>query len=76
MTTSDYKKEFKQLKNKPIKLKKFMKHNAPKQRTTGMSIRKCRLCGRTHAHIQKYGLHFCRQCFREHAKELGFKKYS
>ncbi len=76
MTTSDYKKVFKQLKNKPIKLNKFLKHNAPKQRTTGMAIKKCRLCGRTHAHIQKYGLHYCRQCFREHAKELGFKKYS
>ncbi|MEM0492406.1 MAG: 30S ribosomal protein S14 [Candidatus Thermoplasmatota archaeon] len=35
----------------------------------------CELCGRKRGIIRKYGLHFCRQCFREKAEELGFKKY-
>ncbi len=36
----------------------------------------CRICGRQDAVIKKYGLFYCRQCFREHAREMGFKKYS
>jgi len=46
MTTSDYKKVFKQLEAKPHKLKKFIKHNSPKKRSCGISLRKCRRCGR------------------------------
>ena len=76
MTYSDYKKVFKQLKAKPVKLKKFIKHNAPKERKFGTGIKKCRRCGRVRGHIGKYGLHLCRQCFREMAPKLGFKKYS
>lgn len=76
MTTSNYKKVFKQLKNKPVKLKKFIKHNAPKKRSVGELHHKCRRCGRTGAHISKYGLKLCRQCFREIAHDIGFKKYS
>lgn len=76
MTTSDHKKVFTQLKAKPAKLKKFMKHNAPKERKTGKNIKRCRNCGRTGGHIQKYGLQLCRQCFRETATKLGFKKFS
>jgi len=76
MTASDYKKVFKQLKNKPVKLKKFIKHNAPKKRSVGDIYKKCRLCGRTGGHIGKYGLNLCRQCFREIAPKIGFKKYS
>ncbi|RLJ03398.1 MAG: hypothetical protein DRP11_00775 [Candidatus Aenigmatarchaeota archaeon] len=26
--------------------------------------------------IRKYGLYYCRQCFREIAEKIGFKKYS
>ena len=33
-----------------------------------------RMCGNRHGLIRKYGLHCCRQCFREHAKDLGFIK--
>lgn len=76
MTTSDYSKAFKQLKNKPAKMKKYAKHNAPKERSTGVSLRKCERCGRIRGHISKYGLNLCRQCFREIATELGFKKYA
>lgn len=36
----------------------------------------CRRCGRTGGVVRKYGLMYCRQCMREVAKKLGFKKYS
>ncbi len=76
MTTSDHRKAFKQLKAKPAKLAKFIKHNKPQKRSCGIALRKCGKCGRNGAHIQKYGLKLCRQCFRDMAKSLGFKKYS
>ena len=76
MTTSNYSKVFKQLKGKPAKLAKYKKHNKPKIRKTGVLNRRCIICGQTHAHIQKYGIHMCRQCFRDYAKKIGFRKYS
>ena len=76
MTTSSYKKMFTQLKNKPAILKRYIKCNSPLERGMGKSTKKCRRCGRTAAHISKYGIHLCRQCFREVAQSLGFKKYS
>ena len=76
MTTSSYKKVYTQLKAKPVKWKKFLKHNRPKKRTTGEGLKKCKRCGRSGAHIQKYNINLCRQCFREKARSLGFKKYS
>jgi small subunit ribosomal protein S14 len=76
MTASNYKKVFKQLKAKPIKLKKFVKHNSPKERTCGRNLKLCSRCGRRRGHISKYGLDLCRQCFREIATKIGFKKYS
>jgi small subunit ribosomal protein S14 len=36
----------------------------------------CKRCGRKRGIIRRYGIHLCRQCFREKAEELGFKKYS
>ncbi|KAI3846376.1 hypothetical protein MKW92_010169, partial [Papaver armeniacum] len=33
-----------------------------------------RVCGNPHAIIRKYGLMYCRQCFRSNAKEIGFIK--
>ncbi|KYK24646.1 30S ribosomal protein S14 [Euryarchaeota archaeon SM23-78] len=47
----------------------------PRERKFGRTTKKCRRCGRTAAHIKKYGLNFCRQCFREVAHKIGFKKY-
>ncbi len=76
MTTKDYKKAFKQLDANPVKKQKFIKHNTPKTRKTGIGLRHCRSCGRFGAHIRSYGIHLCRQCFREQAKTLGFKKYN
>ena len=76
MTTSNHTKMFTQLDAKPVKKKKFIKFNSPKERSCGIALRKCKNCGRTRAHINKYGLHMCRQCFRDLATKLGFKKYS
>lgn len=76
MTTSSYKKVLKQLKAKPVKLKRFLKHNKPKERSFGAETKHCSRCGSTHGHINKYGLHICRKCFREIAPKIGFKKFS
>ena len=32
-------------------------------------------CGRKRGMVRRYGLRLCRQCFRDSAPELGFKKY-
>ena len=76
MTASDWRKLWNQLKNKPAIAMKFLKHNKPKQRTTGIAKKKCERCGRFGAHLNQYNLNLCRQCFREIAEEIGFKKYS
>lgn len=76
MSYSNHKKAITQLKAKPEKLKKYLKHNSPKKRSCGRSLKKCKRCGRTRAHIDKYGLDLCRQCFREVATKIGFKKYN
>lgn len=76
MTASDWKKILKQLKNKPVVMEKFIRHNKPKARKIGIAVKKCERCGRFGAHISSYGLNLCRQCFREVATEIGFKKYS
>lgn len=75
MSYSHYEKSFAQLKHKKAKWKKFIKHNSPKPRKYGKSTKRCSICGRISAFIQKYNLNQCRQCFRENAKSLGFKKY-
>lgn len=76
MTYSNYKKAFKQLRVKPAVLKKYVKHNAPKQRSCGRAKKRCIITGRIGGHISKYGLKMCRQQFREIAPKLGFKKYN
>ncbi len=76
MTTSCYDKVFKQLNHKPVKKAKFIKFNKPKDRSCGIALNKCKNCGRNRGHINKYSLHLCRQCFREMATSIGFRKYS
>jgi len=76
MTASDWRKILKQLNKKPAIREKFLKHCKPKKRKIGIAVRKCGRCGRFGAHINSYRLNLCRQCFREIAVEIGFKKYS
>jgi ribosomal protein S14 len=76
MTVSYYKKAFKQLRAKPVKLQKFIKHSAPKERACGKNNFRCKVTGRTGGHIKKYGLGICRQTFRDIATKIGFKKYN
>jgi len=75
MTTSHHSKVLVQIGGKPGKYKKYLKNNVPKKRNDGESTRRCVRCGRTGAHVRRYGLHLCRQCFRENAIAIGFKQY-
>jgi len=59
--------------------RKHVKKTTVKQRLErkfGVGARRCVRCGSYGSHIRVYGLHLCRQCFREVAASLGFKKYS
>ena len=76
MTASDWRKMLKQLNNKLVIKEKFLKHNKPKERKTGIAAKKCERCGRFGAHLSSYGINLCRHCFRETAEEIGFRKYS
>jgi small subunit ribosomal protein S14 len=51
------------------------KKKMPRKKKYGKGSRGCRRCGQYDAIIRKYGLNLCRQCFRELAPTLGFKKY-
>jgi len=42
----------------------------------GKGSRHCKRCGNYTGMIQKYNLMLCRQCFRDVAEKIGFKKYS
>lgn len=75
MTAKNWNKVFNQVKNKKTKLARVKKFNKPAEKKTGRGRNKCKNCGRRGAHIRKYGLHVCRQCFRELAPKMGFKKY-
>jgi small subunit ribosomal protein S14 len=76
MTTTDHTKVLKQLVSKPGKLAKYSKYSVPRNRKNSVLQKKCVRCGRTGGHISKYGLHLCRQCFREVASKIGFKKFN
>lgn len=52
-----------------------MKQRHGKPRKFGKGSRYCKRCGNYTAVIQKYNLMLCRQCFREVAEKLGFKKF-
>ena len=65
MTYSNYKKALKQLKAKPVKLKKFLKHNAPKKRSCGVSLKRCGRCGRKKGQIKKLENAFDRVSFSD-----------
>ncbi|MBI5347446.1 MAG: 30S ribosomal protein S14 [Candidatus Aenigmarchaeota archaeon] len=46
-----------------------------RKRKCGKGARKCIRCGNMKSIIRRYELGYCRRCFREVAKSLGFKKY-
>ncbi len=46
------------------------------KRKQGKGSRKCYRCGSMKGVIRKYRLFYCRRCFREIAKSLGFNKMS
>lgn len=48
--------------------------NKAVKRKQGIGSRKCRRCGSFRGVIRKYDLYYCRRCFREVAKDLGFRK--
>jgi small subunit ribosomal protein S14 len=75
MTASDWKGIMKQLESKPAIKARFLRFCKPKDRKHGIAVKKCSRCGRFGAHISKYGLDLCRQCFRDTAEKMGFKKY-
>lgn len=45
------------------------------ERFKGRNLRRCRICGGARGLVRSYGLQMCRRCFRENAKNIGFKKY-
>ncbi|HWG90324.1 MAG TPA: 30S ribosomal protein S14 [Candidatus Thermoplasmatota archaeon] len=42
----------------------------------GRGANQCTRCGRHRGLVRRYSLYLCRQCFREVAPSLGFKKLS
>ena len=52
-----------------------MTEESVKKRTFGRKVG-CVKCGRRRGIIRRNGMHLCRQCFRDIAPEIGFKKYS
>ena len=49
--------------------------NKAVKRKFGKGARKCVRCGNMESIIRKYGLNYCRKCFREIATKIGFKKF-
>ncbi len=64
----------KQIAGKKQKVKRFMKFSAPKKKKFGKGSFACANCGRHDGVIRKYGIMYCRQCFRENAESLGWRK--
>ncbi|AAY79975.1 30S ribosomal protein S14P [Sulfolobus acidocaldarius DSM 639] len=50
------------------------KYKPPAERRFGKGVQLCKRCGSRDSVIQKYGLYLCRQCFREVAYPMGFRK--
>ncbi|MBI4021501.1 MAG: 30S ribosomal protein S14 [Candidatus Aenigmarchaeota archaeon] len=65
-----------QIQNKPLKLARFERFNKSKVRKFGKNIHRCRKCGKSRGIVRQYELLYCRQCFREEAEKLGFRKYT
>ncbi|NYT04976.1 MAG: 30S ribosomal protein S14 [Methanomicrobiales archaeon] len=43
-------------------------------RKFGRGANECQMCGRKQGLVRRYNIYLCRQCFREWAARIGFKK--
>jgi ribosomal protein S14 len=66
----------KQIENKKEKVARYDKFNKKKERKFGRNVIHCRKCDTTRGVMKRYGLHYCRRCFREDGEKLGFNKFS
>ncbi|MFC1487379.1 30S ribosomal protein S14 [Thermoproteota archaeon] len=53
----------------------MVKQQSKTVRKFGKGSRPCRRCGSYGSLVRRYDLNLCRQCFREIASDLGFRKY-
>jgi small subunit ribosomal protein S14 len=44
------------------------------KRRFGRGAQECLMCGRKQGLVRRYHINLCRQCFREWASKIGFKK--
>lgn len=51
------------------------KYRPPNEVKFGRGAVRCRRCGTHDGVVRRYGIYLCRQCFRELAPQLGFRKY-
>ncbi|PIO76633.1 ribosomal protein S14p/S29e [Teladorsagia circumcincta] len=58
-----------------LKQEQLNSHDSPNWSHHDELDNKCRVCSNHHGLIRKYGLDMCRRCFREYAKDIGFKKF-
>jgi small subunit ribosomal protein S14 len=70
-----YERVFKQIERKPLKVARMERFSKTKKRKFGKNLYPCRKCGKTSGVVRQYGIQYCRQCFREEAKKMGFRKY-
>lgn len=75
MTAKDWEKTFKSVAHKKAESGRMLKFNKPQEKKCGRGKRVCEICKRRKALIKRYSLNICRQCFRDTAKGIGFKKY-
>jgi ribosomal protein S14 len=54
---------------------RLAKQKPKKVRNYGKGSRPCQRCGSYGPIVRRLGINLCRQCFRELAPKLGFKKY-
>lgn len=50
------------------------KKSGESQKKFGRGANECQMCGRKQGLVRRYNIMLCRQCFRENAAKIGFKK--
>jgi small subunit ribosomal protein S14 len=54
--------------------KKTKKGDRSTETPLGRGANVCKMCGRKQGLVSRYHIMLCRQCFREWASKIGFKK--